>query len=46
MSSFISRQAVKTGKSLLLQQRRRNSSGSTADSGKRFSFFMLLKPIL
>ena len=33
MSSFISRQAVKTGKSLLLQQRRRNSSGSTADSG-------------
>ncbi len=35
MSSFISRQAVKTGKSLLLQQRRRNSSGSTAaDNGK------------
>ena len=34
MSSFISRQAVKTGKSLLLQQqRRRNSSGSTADNG-------------
>ncbi len=35
MSSFISRQAVKTGKSLLLQQqRRRNSNGSTADNGK------------
>ena len=34
MSSFISRQAVKSGKSLLLQQRRRNSSGSTADNGK------------
>ncbi len=36
MSSFISRQAVKTGKSLLLQQqRRRNTSGSTAaDNGK------------
>ena len=42
MSSFISRQAVKTGKSLLLQQRRRNSSGSTADNGK---FHCMLKTI-
>ena len=41
MSSFISRQAIKTGKSLLLQQRRHNSSGSTADNGNLPSFLLL-----
>ena len=41
MSSFMSRQAIKTGKSLLLQQRRRNSSGSTADNGNLPSFSQL-----